>query len=117
MKLKMEQTKYAEWRHKNSDPYGGQVFVFLEEWAHNMEEKIAEGKQVADIAGECEPKGHDMTGFMYGCAVNILSQAWEHGEDLRRWHNLKWQLHDEGEKANEKGTVLNPALISFSAKE
>jgi hypothetical protein len=52
-----------------------------------------------------------ITGFMYGCAVSILSKVWIHGEQLRRWHNLKTQLRDEGEKANQTGGVLNPALL------
>ena len=41
----------------------------------------------------------------------MLSQVWEHGEELRRWHNLDTQIHDEGEKANDEGSVLNPALL------
>lgn len=52
-----------------------------------------------------------ITGFMYGMAVNILSQCWLHGEALRRWHNIKMQIGDEGERANERGAVLNPALL------
>jgi len=34
---------------------------------------------------------------MYGAAVAILSKVWKHGEELRRWHNLKTQIGDEGE--------------------
>ena len=56
-----------------------------------------------------------ITGFMYGCAVSILSKCWKHGEDLRRWHNLDTQIGNEGEKANESGGVLNPALLSVAA--
>jgi deoxyribonuclease V len=48
-----------------------------------------------------------------GCAMSILSQVWVHGEQLRRWHNLKTQIRNEGEKANESGGVLNPALLSL----
>lgn len=50
---------------------------------------------------------------MYGCAVNILSHCWIHGETLRLWHNLKTQIKHEGEEANEKGGVLNPAIINL----
>jgi len=39
--------------------------------------------------------------------------VWAHGEALRLWHNLKYQLRDEGEKANETGGVLNPALLNL----
>jgi hypothetical protein len=49
---------------------------------------------------------------MYGAGVSMLSQVWEHGEQLRTWHNLKTQLRDEGERANKSGGVLNPALLN-----
>jgi hypothetical protein len=52
-----------------------------------------------------------ITGFMYGCAVQAIAHFWVHGEELRCWHNLKTQIHQEGEKANLSGTVLNPAVI------
>jgi hypothetical protein len=47
----------------------------------------------------------------------VLASCWEHGEELRRWHNLKTQIRDEGEKANESGGVLNPALLNIEAGE
>jgi hypothetical protein len=50
---------------------------------------------------------------MYGCAVSILAKCWQHGDQLRRWHNLKTQIRDEGERANESGGVLNPALLNI----
>lgn len=54
-----------------------------------------------------------ITGFMYGCAVSALAHFWAHGEALRRWHNLDTQIGTEGEKANESGGVLNPALLNI----
>lgn len=54
-----------------------------------------------------------VTGFMYGAAVSILARVWVHGDLLRRWHNLKMQIGDEGEKANENGKTLNPALLTW----
>lgn len=67
---------------------------------------IAEGaSHVADNEG--------ITGFMYGCAVRILASCWRHGEELRRWHNVKYQIGTEGEEANERGGVLNPALLTI----
>ena len=56
-----------------------------------------------------------ITGFMYGCAVGILSQVWVHGEQLRRWQNKDTQIGTEGDEANEKGGVLNPALLRFGS--
>jgi hypothetical protein len=48
---------------------------------------------------------------MYGCAVSTLSETWKFGEELRRWHNIDTQIHHEGEAANERGGVLNPAVL------
>ncbi|HAV61687.1 MAG TPA: hypothetical protein DCY13_04890 [Verrucomicrobiales bacterium] len=84
-----------------------------------MEAKIAGGEKLEDIADSAGHEvdrrpGFGITGFMYGCAVGMIAKAWIHGEALRRWHNLKTQIGTEGEKANESGGVLNPALINIS---
>jgi hypothetical protein len=50
---------------------------------------------------------------MYGCAVQGLAYFWEHGEELRQWHNLDTQIKDEGEQANKSGGVLNPAILTI----
>lgn len=98
------------------DPYGLGVLTFAEYWARFMEGQIAAGYQLGDIATTCSEIADTdgITGYMYGCAVSILSLTWIHGEDLRRWHNKKTQFNGEGDKANEDGGVLNPALLSVS---
>lgn len=45
---------------------------------------------------------------MYGCAVSILSQCWEYGEYLRKWHNKKYDY--------DGGGAVNPAVITVGAK-
>lgn len=98
----------------NTDPYGKGVIDYVERWASLMETEIESGKSVEEIAERTshEADTEGITGFMYGCAVSVLSQVWEHGEELRRWHNLSMQLGNEGEKANESGGVLNPAMMN-----
>ena len=100
---------------RNSDPYGAAGHTYAERWARMMEAEMSRGKKLEDVAEECSHLADEegITGFMYGCAVSILSAVWSHGEELRRWHNLKTQLRDEGEKANESGGVLNPAMLSI----
>ena len=93
--------------------YSKGVVDFAERWANLMEERMAGGGNVADVAKQAS---HDadtdgITGFMYGCAVSTLSETWKFGEELRRWHNLDSQIHHEGEAANERGGVLNPAVL------
>lgn len=100
----------------NQDPYGKAGVSFARRWAELMEEKIEAGEKLEDIAKSTshEADTEGITGFMYGCAVSILSQVWVHGETLRRWHNLDTQIGNEGEKANEQGKTLNPALLNIS---
>ena len=108
----------AAWQEglkNNADPYGRGVYTFAERWARLMQLEIAQGHRIADIAdrlvSEADIEG--ITGFMYGCAVSVLAHCWRHGEELRRWHNLTTQIGHEGEKANESGGVLNPALLNL----
>ncbi len=99
----------------NDDPYGACGVRYAERWADLMEERMHDGSTVAEVAKKAS---HDadtegITGFTYARAVSILGWAWEHGEELRRWNNLDIQIGDEGEKANESGGTLNPALLSI----
>lgn len=99
----------------NTDPYGACAIRYAARWANLMEAGIASGARLEDVAksASSEANKEGITGFMYGCAVSILSQVWVHGDELRRWHNLDTQIGNEGEKANESGGVLNPALLSI----
>lgn len=106
-------------KSKNQDPYGAEIYRYAEAWADVMEARLEDGVTVADCA---EVASHEtdvsgLTGFMYGAAVSILSGCWEHGEELRRWHNLATQIGTEGEDANESGGVLNPALINIGKRD
>lgn len=90
----------------NRDPYGACAIRFCERWADMMEQEIAKGAKLADIA---KKTSHDadtegITGLMYGCAVNILAHVWEHGEELRRWHNGEYDYDGDG--------VVNPAILT-----
>lgn len=115
--MKVTNRKYWNNQRKiNVDPYSKAVVDYAERWANLMEEQINSGKKLEDIAKETSHQTdiNGITGFQYGCAVEMLASCWEHGEQLRRWHNLDVQMKDEGEKANESGGVLNPALMSIS---
>ena len=115
------EAEYAEYVKLNStDDYSKGVIDYTEAWAKLMEEKLAQGET---IEGCADKTSHDadtegITGFMYGCAVSLLASAWEHGEALRRWHNLATQIGREGERANAKpGRVLNPALLNLGGPD
>lgn len=103
----------------NIDPYGKRIVDYAEQWGRLMQSKIDAGETIDQCAEQCSRiADYDgITGFMYGSAVSILSGVWIHGEELRRWHNLKTQIGNEGEQANDLGTVLNPALLTIETKE
>jgi hypothetical protein len=111
--------EYQDWKAKNVDPYGARIFSYGEDWANLMEAHMAEGISLEKCA-EQDSRAADtdgITGFMYGASVSILAQSWIHGEQLRRWHNLKTQLGTEGEKANEEGGTLNPTLLNIGSRK
>lgn len=107
----------------NGIDYGNAVYMFAFLWAGAMEREIAKGHTVESCARACASEANEnlgtyrMTGFQYGCAVSMLADWWEHGEELRIWHNLDTQIADEGEHANESGGVLNPAMMIFEVKK
>lgn len=120
MKLKPgTEEDYKKYVEVNSnDPYGKGIVDFTEAWAVLMEQRIAAGEKIADIAKPTSRTADTdgITGFMYGCAVRALAHFWEHGEELRQWHNLDTQLQNEGEEANKGKGVLNPAVLVLGKK-
>ncbi len=114
------QDEYAAYVEMNSkDGYSRGVVDYGERWADlmeaGMEKELESGGSLGNLADRTsnEADTDGITGFMYGCAVQALAQFWEHGDALRRWNNLKLQIGNEGERANETGGVLNPALLSI----
>lgn len=110
-----DEESWNEWSNVSSDPLHTGVFDYAERWARVMQVEMATGKQLEDIA---EAASYDadlegMSGASYGAAVSILVKCWLHGERLRRWHNAKYQLNGEGDKANEQDGVINPAVITI----
>lgn len=115
--------EYADYVIRNSnDDYSKGVVDFTERWASTIESALPpspESSQVTTfLEGNAERLSHEadsegITGFMYGCAVQALAYFWVYGEELRRWHNLDTQIQNEGERANETGGVLNPAVLNI----
>lgn len=101
---------FQGWDKSNKDPYGGRVISYAKEWAMLMQVEMAEGKKLKDIAEKTsrEADYDGITGFMYGAAVQMLSQCWSHGEDLRKWHNKEYDHEGDG--------VVNPALLTIKSK-
>ena len=92
-------------RKVNKDGYAGAVISYLERWARLMQVELAKGRKLEEVADSTSQDAdlEGITGFQYGVAVTILSRVWSHGEELRKWHNLRYQIGNEGEKANASG--------------
>ena len=114
-----KEQEHAAYVAKNQDPYGSGVIRFSNRWAELMEDQLSTaGQNLKDIAQSASEAAdtEGISGFMYGCAVSELAYFWQYGEELRRWHNLRTQIRHEGEKANESGGVLNPALLTIQTE-
>lgn len=116
MKIRPEmQESYQTGLGNNTDLYGHAVYAYLERWAELMEKDIAESDDpVKAIAENAKKRSHEadtegITGFMYGCAVSILSDCWEYGEILRKWHNNRYDYDGNG--------VVNPALLTIGLQK
>ncbi len=113
MEFKDEEAKkgWEKFVENNSDdPYSYGVVKYARFWAKLMQHQIAEtGKTVAEIADQTSHDAYieGITGFMYGCAVNVLAHCWKYGEELRRWHNGEYNYNGDG--------VVNPAILTIKA--
>lgn len=103
---------YQDWLNKNTDGCGRACFTYAERWAEMLEKEIENSddsieKVMIDKADKFsrEADVEGITGFMYGCAVSILSQCWKYGEELRRWHNGEYNYDGDG--------VVNPAILTI----
>lgn len=111
--IKGKEKEYKDWFDKNSDPYGRRCFTYAEDWAEMLEKLIENSNEdpLKVIITYAEETGHKadydgITGFMYGMAVNILSQCWEYGEYLRKWYNKEYDYDGDG--------IVNPAILTIN---
>lgn len=75
---------------KKESSYGKAIMCTATEWAKAMEILMKKGFNLEEIAEEaldiCDPDD-DLTGYAEGCLVEVLSQCWEYGDNLRLWYN------------------------------
>lgn len=94
----------------SKDGYSNCVVTYARRWAkymqHLMEKHNKSVFQIAENASHMSDI-NGITGFMYGCAVSVLSQCWKYGEELRKWHNKEYDYEGDG--------VVNPAVLTISA--
>lgn len=111
---KGKEKEYKGWHDKNNDPYDRACLTFAERWAELLEEEINKTNDVTqciiDNASKlsCEADTEGITGFMYGCAMIVLSQYWGYGKYLLTWQIKKYGYDEDG--------VVNPAIIGVGVK-
>ena len=116
MKLKDEK-KWNEWVENNTDSYGKACV----DVARRVMEILDEGKDFDCHKIICQADDEigagGITGFMAGCVSSMVSACHLRGEEFRKKWNLDNQIQNEGEKANESGGVINPALLNIEVSE
>ena len=114
--LEGKEKVYKDWYDINTDGYSRACFTYEERWADMLEKLIEFSDEDAmtviinnadRLSREADIEG--ITGFMYGCAVNILVQCWKYGEELRKWHNNEYNYNGDG--------VVNPAVLTIKRKD
>ena len=110
--------KLDDWQKglsNNTNPYGRACFVFANELAKNLEDLMVDtGRPFNELSSaeikEAEHKADEVvggvTGFMYGVAISCLTDVWEYGEELRKYHNTQMG------NPSAKGTI-NPAILNI----
>lgn len=100
----------AEWQEVvsvNDDAYGAATVAA----AVRSLNGLAQGD--TPERAESRWSGLGITGFMASCAAQMTARFSPRGEEFRRWWNLDKQIRDEGEKANERGGILNSAILNI----
>jgi len=106
-----------EWNdtvEKNSDPYG----KCCVDVARRVMEVLGKGEEFDPhniiCQADTDTKAGGITGFMSGCVAQMVTRHSERGDEFMRKWNGDVQIGNEGDKASEKGAVLNPALLNIS---
>ena len=110
----VNQKDWDSWVESNEeDPYGKACVDVAREVMKMMDEgaTIDPHKLICDANDKIKCGG--ITGFMAGCVAQMVSVCHSDGETFRQIWNGDVQIGDEGDKANEGGGVLNPALMTI----
>jgi hypothetical protein len=109
-------TDWNKWVEANQDPYGKCCVDVARHAMDILDERGEVGdphQLICDAEKRLPETEQGITGFMAGAAAQMISNCHSQGDEFRRAWNLKYQIHDEGERANESGGILNPALMTI----
>jgi len=110
-----DQEGWQKCQDNNQDGYGGAcvaVAYHAMKVLDDPEYKITDPhKLICDADNKAETGG--ITGYMAGAAASMISGCHKRGDEFRRIWNGDVAIGDEGDKANESGGILNPALLNI----
>ena len=97
------------------DPLVRGIFYYGNRWACLMEDELAKGKTVAEVAKTtrdlADPDDNDsVTIFMHCNALHILWRFWVHGKELGDWWNKAVLGPEEGERLGKKHGLVNLSM-------
>lgn len=107
---------WNKWVDNNKDPYGGCCVMVAKRVMEILDEVDEFDTHEIICQADNETKAGGITGFMAGAVATIVSTCHSRGDEFRRKWNSQCQIKDEGEKANEEGGILNPAILTVSQK-
>jgi hypothetical protein len=105
---------WNEWVVNNTDPYG-KACVDVARKAMELLDADPGPIKTDDLirrADDAVSTG-GITGFMAACVAQMISQCHSRGEEFRRQWNEDNQLGNEGDRANQSGGILNPAILEI----
>ncbi len=112
-----DETIWKSWVDANTDPYGKACVDVARRAMEILDEEPGDFDCHALICkADKDIKCGGISGFMAGCVAGMISKCHSRGEEFRRKWNKNNQIGDEGDKANESGGVLNPALLNIGTK-
>src|SRR4030095_2156227 len=114
----IDEDSWQAWVQNNTDGYGGACIKVARRAMEILDEQAGDFyKDELIKRADDESKAGGITGFMAGCVASMISKCHSRGEEFRRKWNHDNQIGDEGDKANESGGVLNPALLNIRIKD
>lgn len=111
LSFKIKKDKEKEWADFVKKNSKSAYEAFIVESTKIVGHYLDQGKTPEQSLDKINDLG--LTSFQIGCVAATIAKFHQQGEEFRRWWNIKYQLKNEGEEANKKGGILNPAILKI----